>query len=51
MFVVVNLYKNIQHTFGLEALDYWLENPPESLQARFNKKNCFKMCKIRFTKQ
>ena len=34
---VVNLYTNIPHTFGLEALDYWLENHPESLHARFNK--------------
>ena len=37
MFDVVNLYTNIPHTFELEALDYWLENHPESLHARFNK--------------
>ena len=36
-FDAVNLYTNIPHTFGLEALDYWLENHPESLHARFNK--------------
>ena len=36
-FDVVNLYTNIPHTFGLEALDYWLENHSESLHARFNK--------------
>ena len=36
-FDVVNLYTNIPHTFGLEALDYWLENHPESLHARLNK--------------
>ena len=36
-FDVVNLYTNITHTFGLEALDYWLENHPESLHARFMK--------------
>ena len=36
-FDVVNLYTNISHTFGLETLDYWLENHPESLHARFNK--------------
>ena len=36
-FDVVNLYTNMPHTFGLEALDYWLENHPESLHARFNK--------------
>ena len=34
---VVNLYTNIPHTFGLEALVYWLENHPESLHVRFNK--------------
>ena len=36
-FDVVNLYTNIPYTFGLEALDYWLENHPESSHARFNK--------------
>ena len=36
-FDVLNLYTNIQHSFGLKALDYWLENHPESLHARFNK--------------
>ena len=36
-FDVVNLYNNIPHTFGLETLDYWLENQPERLHARFNK--------------
>ena len=36
-FDVVNLYTHIQHTFRLEALDYWLQNYPESLHARFNK--------------
>ena len=36
-FDVVNLYANLPHTFGLETLDYWLENHPESLHARFNK--------------
>ena len=36
-FDVVNLYTKLPHTFGLEALDYWLENHPESLHARFNK--------------
>ena len=34
---IVNLYTNIPHTLGLEALDYWLENHPESLHARLNK--------------
>ena len=36
-FDVVNLYTNIPHTFGLKALENWLENHPESLDARFNK--------------
>ena len=36
-FDVVNLYTNIPHAFGLEALNYWLENYPECLHARFNK--------------
>ena len=36
MFDVVILYTNIPHTFGLEALDYWLEKHPESLHATFN---------------
>ena len=36
-FDVVNLYSNKPHTFELEALDYWLENHPKSLHARFNK--------------
>ena len=34
---VVNLYANIPHTFGLDALDCWLENHPESLYSRFSK--------------
>ena len=37
IFDVVILFTNIPHTFGLEALDYWLENHPESLHQRFNK--------------
>ena len=36
-FDVVNLYNDIPHTFGLETQDYWLENQPERLHARFNK--------------
>ena len=36
-FDVVILYTNIPHTFELEALDYWLENYPESSHARSNK--------------
>ena len=36
-FDVDNLYTNIPHTSVLKALNYWLENQPESLHARFNK--------------
>ena len=45
-FDVVNSYTNIPHTFGLEALDYWLENHPESLHARFNKEFALKCTKF-----
>ena len=37
MFHAHNLYTNIPHTFGLEALDYCLENHPESFHSRFKK--------------
>lgn len=37
MVEVVHSYTNIPHSFGLEALDYRLENYPASLHARFNK--------------
>ena len=36
-FEVVNLCNKISHIFILEALDYWYQNQPESLHARFNK--------------
>ena len=36
-FDVISLYTTIPHTFGLEALDYWLKNHPKSLHARFSK--------------
>ena len=36
-FDAVNLYTNVPHTFGLEALHYWLENLLESLHAGFKK--------------
>ena len=45
-FDVVNLYNNIPHTFGLEVLDYWLENHPESLHARFNREFVFECAKF-----
>ena len=37
VFDAVNKYNNMPQTIGLAALDYWLENHPESLPARFNK--------------
>ena len=45
-FDVVNLYTIIPHTFGLEALDYWLENHPESLHTRFNKEFVLEFAKF-----
>ena len=45
-FDVVNLYSDIPHTFGLEALDYWLENHLESLQARFKKEFILECAKL-----
>ena len=36
-FDVASICTNIPHTFGLEALDYWIENHPESLHGRFKK--------------
>ena len=45
-FHVVNLYTNIPHTFWPVALDYWLENHPESLRARFNKEFILECAKL-----
>ena len=45
-FHVVSLYTNIPNTFGLESLDYWLENHLESLHARFNKEFVLKCAKF-----
>ena len=45
-FDVVNLNNNISHTFGLEALDYWLENHTESLHAIFNKEFILECTKL-----
>ena len=45
-FDVVNLYTNIPHTFGMQTLDYWLENHPESLYGRFYKEFFFRNAKI-----
>ena len=46
MFDVVNLCTNIPHTFGLVAQDYWLENHPESLHAKFNKESVLECAKL-----
>ena len=45
-FDVVNLYTNIPHTFGLETRDYWLENHPEGLHARFNNQFVLECAKV-----
>ena len=45
-FDVVNVYTNIPHTFGLEALNYWLKNHPESLHVRFNKEFALECAKF-----
>ena len=36
-FDVVNLYTNISHTLGVEAITYWLEKHPSLIHRRFNK--------------
>ena len=36
-FDVVGLYTNIPHNYGLEAINYWLDKFPETLNSRFNK--------------
>ena len=38
-FDVTNLYTNISHSLGLEAIEYWLDTFPELIHKRFNKKN------------
>ena len=45
-FDVVKLYTNIPHTFGLVAQDYWHENHPESLHAKFNKESVLEYAKL-----
>ena len=37
-FDIESLYSNIPHALGLEAVDYWLEKYPETLNPRFTKK-------------
>ena len=36
-FDVVNLYSNIPHEFGIEALDYWITTYPNEIPERFEK--------------
>ena len=36
-FDIDSLYSNIPHALGLEAVDYWLEKYPETLNPRFTK--------------
>jgi ribosomal protein S27E len=36
-FDVVNLYTNIPHKLGIEAVNYWLDKHPNLLHSRFNK--------------
>ena len=36
-FDVVRLYSNIPHEYGLEAIEYWLDNFPKSLHSQFSK--------------
>ena len=43
---MVKLYTNLPHTFGLVYLDYWLENHPERLHARFNKEFASQFAKL-----
>ena len=36
-FDIESLYSTIPHALGLEAVDYWLEKYPETLNSRFTK--------------
>ena len=36
-FDVMNLYSNIPHDFGLEAIKYWLDSYPEEIPERVSK--------------
>ena len=36
-FDVINLYSNIPHDLGLEAIEFWLQNSETSIKERFNK--------------
>ena len=43
---ILGLYSNIPHEYDLEAIEYWLDNFPESLHARFSKE--FVLESVRF---
>ena len=45
-FDVVNLYSNIPHEYGLEAISYWIEKYPEALPERINKEFIMKGLKF-----
>ena len=36
-FDVVNLYSNVPHSYGIEAIQYWLEKYPQELPERTHK--------------
>ena len=36
-FDVENLYSNITHDLGMEAIDYWLQKHPEEIKGRISK--------------
>lgn len=36
-FDVISLYTNIPHTLGLEAINYWIDRHPNTLNTRFSK--------------
>ena len=40
-FDIEALYSNIPHKLGLEAVKYWIEKYPDTLNSRFYKKNLF----------
>ena len=45
-FDVVNLYSNIPHSYGIGAIQYWLEKYPQELPERTHKKFIIKGIKF-----
>ena len=45
-FDIVSLYTNIPHDLGVEAIDYWIKEYPESISARFSRSFVIKGIKI-----